>query len=346
LDAVSGPYTARVFQSETFSSGLQLDDYWLLIDRTDNPLVIEVDGSAVDDTECMIEGEVVGSSDQGLDLTVFGIRQVRGTVSGSSFSVPHEPTPSPAGLYVFETEGTLPATRFNAFGQSRVQIGTLGSGCGASSACVALSPVAETRVTGSITRSAEFATANLVVALSMNFPDASPSFFGPELTEDRYDRVAPAVSGAEKVIRVFADSDPLEVDPVVVFGPSARATYRANDWPSSPVDLELGSPVSVLAPADGATVTLDQIFDWEVSSDADRYELSATCRVEEAGETRRLVNIRRIETNTPGATLPDFPDSPLEDGAVCVWQVGVREFDGAIERLTFSADRVATVSVP
>ncbi|MEL6547539.1 MAG: hypothetical protein AAFQ82_23150, partial [Myxococcota bacterium] len=32
LDAVSGPYTARVFQSETFSSGLQLDDYWLLID--------------------------------------------------------------------------------------------------------------------------------------------------------------------------------------------------------------------------------------------------------------------------------------------------------------------------
>jgi len=345
---VAPPFTLRAYQSmagtsrppPTFAiTPTRWDDVWELRDVTENPAVLQVDGTPgppPEWNEAAISGLVTGTGGgPASGARVVALAPVDGgsgttAETNGTFAMPYVQWegPSTQTFTVHALESDDPPTHYSGYGSARV---TASNGGSASGVLIALSPVAETHLTGTASVAPEFSTESPCASLAIEFPDASVLWLptGPCSSSD-LDVPVPLI-GARTAIVGLGVSVPAPVplpgdDLLYRFGPSASAFRRVDlsGAPPGSLAFDLPSPVSITEPADGATISADATIRWTTGPEAVRYVLGGKCAQWE-GSTLRRLNYRGVDTTGTEARLPALPSVPLLPGTRCVLDVGWRD---------------------
>jgi hypothetical protein len=331
FDGVEPPYDVRVFQTiETDSH--RFDDVWALTAQTSRRLTIPVDGSAVPTYHhASITGRVTGlSGSADSQVVVFahtapygGARRL--AAADGSFELPsvdwEGPTSQPFTLQAFETDGADPPTHYIGHATASIVVADPdGSGGAVSGAELALVPIDEAHVTGTVTMPENLAS-GLYPSIELEFGNGSTILLDGDASTrpGSFDFAVPVVDGTRPRIGFLARSGGEQP-----FGPSSYFERRLT-LPADNVDFDLPAPVELLEPGEGAEIGAETLFRWSAVPGDPMYGLHVLCEWDEAS-IQRQVNYRIIQTAETAARLPVIAELSMMD-ATCYWSVAW--FDGA-----------------
>ncbi len=348
FDAAAEPFTIRVHQSYGAPSGNQYDKVFVLRDRRGSVVVAEVDG-----TPGWHRGQVDGAVNgrAGVPSSVVVVqRAVKNTefstlaASDGTFNLSPVEWQGEAAttltLRAIESDAANPPGHYYGYGSADVAVSAGGTTAGAS---LALHPVSEGSVTGSVAAPAVFSAAGVSGRLWLAFSDYDllvPPQSGPSVGTE-FSFVLPVLNGAVAWIELTSSAE--QGSPSLL---GARSWHRRRvGVPAIAVAFDLPEPVQLIEPAHGASVGTSSVFRWSPGPPGGSHTFFLHCEWMEGG-IRRTVGYRGIETAADTqVSLPAIPGLALATGATCRWSVSwCAVADPAVEsRCASSAEWAATV---
>lgn len=334
--AVDRAFTVSARQT-TGGNPSAFSDVWRLVEQTDNPLVLAVDGSAAPVLSALVSGQVTGrrgGNDSVIHVFAITGRGDMGSVvalDSYGFELPiflegHRAAQGPRKLTLAALETNAAATRALAFGTAEVQI----SDGDAITADLALAPIAEAQVSGVVALPDRLA-ADLHPQARLIFdgfddaatdPAAAPSLrlfqsthTAPVLFPGAYALDLPVIAGARVEVGFSL------VEARGGFTPGTSSVARQVELPAQDVAFQLPPVLQQREPAAGAQVPTSAVFRWDPVADSaegeGKYVFRATCA---AGLYGAPLYLRMIETTATEVTLPAVDGVSLS-GMICHWQV-------------------------
>jgi hypothetical protein len=354
------PYTVRAFQAALFpGSGLSqariYQDVYDLQDETESPLELLIDRVRTYDPQApvAISGRVTGqAAEAGTKITVAAssgshlLHEVQAGADGSfEMTVDWEgPGPRELVLRALQSDAAEPPTRYARFGSTTV---TARAGEQVSGVVLAVSPIDTATVSGVVSMPAAVEPRGLLSTLWLDVQGTRLTLAGGIPAESAFGYAFPRIEGA--AARLSFVTDPVRTrQGRLVLNAASSSQTRTVEVPSSGLPFDLPAPVTLVAPAEGASIGPSTVFRWDAApGGGGKYTLWVHCAwpntTDDTFSFRGNVEYE-VETSDTQASLPAIPEVVIGDEAGCQWNVRWRDSatptsDG---RASSSEDRLAT----
>jgi hypothetical protein len=217
-------------------------------------------------------------------------------------------------LHAFESDGADPPTHYFGYGSLTVPVS---DGAAVSGLTVALAPVAEMHVAGHVALSGALSGGTLLRSMMFELADHSflslfPGGLGVT-SAGPFDCVVPVLGPAVTLTHYWIGNTAAEA------GDRQRVDL-AGGVGTNGVPFELGAPVTLLAPAEGATTGPGTLFRWSAGPQGASYHLEMSCQDGQGGFNPRGLDWE-IRTTATEARLVGVPFFTPVSGATCGWEV-------------------------
>jgi hypothetical protein len=223
-------------------------------------------------------------------------------------------------LHALESNTADPfPTQYSRYGSASVSVT---DGTPVNGVMVQLGPVAQTQISGNVTMTGAPAGTVLAVSLLLVFPNNSL------INLANHDGEHPAVPGPFDYTVPIAGTQTAEIHfyggGQVGQGSHSRHVAIADGTPVGGLAFDIPALVTLVEPADGATIGTDTVFRWTMGPPGVTYYLSVVCR---NGQIRDVETDWKILTPSTEARLFSTPFITLVPGMTCFWGVDWNDGD-------------------
>jgi hypothetical protein len=223
-------------------------------------------------------------------------------------------------LRALESDTADPPRHYTGYGSAHVSVS---DGAPVNGVTVQLGPVAETRISGTLTTTGQLAGGNVGTSLVLVFPNdwgiSLARHAEPRTVPGSFDYTVP-IAGTQTALVGF------HVDASYIGGGSGsqrRYVAIAEGAPVSGLLFDIPAPVALVEPADGATIGTDTVFRWTTGPPGGSYDLGVSCYLPGSAsqDGRDIVTGWGINTTNTEARVFSTPFLRLVPGMRCYWGV-------------------------